>query len=218
MLAGGTVLWLELLTRESLVFLFLGVAPLACAAVQWPRLEGVLRQVLFAGLALILSKLVIAVALSVGFALMTTSATGLETLLAGMFVLLLAATTPFTLARVLPLAAEELSHGHQGRMRGTAVAVAASTTRAITGIATGAVTGGLVPTGMGAAQTAASAAPAGSGRRPRPEQSGPGPSAQIVTSAESAQGPVPAAEPPSRRSASRPRPTPPKGSGPPRAT
>jgi hypothetical protein len=137
-LVGGTVLWLELVTRESLVYLFLAVVPLACAAVQWPRLEGVLRQVLFAGLALILSKLVIAIALAVGFAVMGT-ATGLEALLAGMFVLLLAALAPFTLARVLPLAAEELGHATQGRARAAAVGGLQTTSRLGMSIATGAV-------------------------------------------------------------------------------
>jgi hypothetical protein len=217
-LAAGTVLWLELLMRESLVFLYLGVAPLACAAVQWPRLEGVMRQVLFAGLALILSKLVIAVALSVGFALMATSGTGLETLLAGMFVLLLAALTPFTLARVLPLAAEELSHSHQGRMRGTATTAAASTTRAITGIAAGAINGGFIPTSLGAAPTAASAAPNGSGRRQRPGQSGPGAPAHVAAGTGTAQAPEHAAAGPSRRRAAPRRQPPPKGSGPPQVT
>jgi hypothetical protein len=181
-LAGGTVLWLELLTRESLVFLFLGVVPLACAAVQWPRLEGVLRQVLFAGLALILSKLVIAVALSVGFALMATSGTGLETLLAGMFVLLLAALTPFTLARVLPLAAEELSHSHQGRMRRAMVAAPASTTHALMTIATGAVDHGVMPNGVGAAAATVSTAPTASGRRQRPGPAAGDPSPRIASS------------------------------------
>jgi hypothetical protein len=139
-LLGGTVLWLELITREALVYLFLAVVPLACAAVQWPRLEGVLRQVLFGGLALILSKLVIAIALAVGFAVMATTGTGLEILLAGMFVLMLAAFSPFTLARVLPMAAEELSHAAQGRMRATMVGGQGTASRMVTAIATG-VTG-----------------------------------------------------------------------------
>lgn len=118
---GGLLLWLELVTRGALIYLFVGVAPLACAAIQWPRLEGVLRHVLFAGLALILSKLLIIITLAVGFAVLL-AAPGLATLVAGMFIIVIAALMPFATARVLPLAAEELSHSHQGRVRGWIVA------------------------------------------------------------------------------------------------
>ncbi len=116
LLLGGGLLWLELVVRSSLIYLFIGVAPLACAAVMWPRLEGVLRQVLFAGLALILSKLVIVVALTVGFAVLTLGQ-NLQSLVGGAFLVLIAALMPFATARVLPLAAEELSALHQGRIR-----------------------------------------------------------------------------------------------------
>ena len=142
-LAGGALLWVELVTRESLVYLFVGIAPLACAAVQWPRLEGVLRQVLFVGLALILSKLVIAVALAVGFSILA-SGSGLETLLGGMFVIAIAALSPFATARVLPLAAAELTEAHQGRIRGWASRGAVSVVRNVAAIATGS------PAGLGA--------------------------------------------------------------------
>jgi hypothetical protein len=171
-LLGGTLLWLELVTREGLIYLYVAIVPLACAAAQWPRLEGVLRQVLFGGLALILSKLLITIALSVGFAVMATSNTQLETLLAGTFVLLLAALTPFALARVLPIAAEELGHHSQGRLRGALVGGAGSTSRMVTSIATGGVAagGGLASLGlaraMGSSPAAASAPPSRSQERP----------------------------------------------------
>jgi hypothetical protein len=125
---AGALLWLELAIRGSLIYLFLGVAPLACAAVQWPRLEGVLRQVLFAGLALILSKLVIAISLAVGFAVLASN-TGPEALLGGTFILAIAALMPFATARVLPLAAEEMASMHQGRVRGWAVGGATTVVR-----------------------------------------------------------------------------------------
>jgi hypothetical protein len=120
MMVGGALLWLELLVRASLIYMFLGVVPLACAAVQWPRLEGVLRQVLFAGLALIVSKLVIAVVLTTGFAVLSMG-NGLQSLFGGMFIILIAALMPFATARILPLAADELAMSHQGRVRGLVV-------------------------------------------------------------------------------------------------
>jgi hypothetical protein len=141
---GGGLLWLELVTRAALIYLFLGVVPLACAAVQWPRLEGVLRQVLFAGLALILSKLVIAVALSVGFAVMG-SALSLQTLIAGMFIVVIAGLMPFATARVLPLAAEELAQAHGGRVRRGVAGGVGRTARVVAAAAAGG------PAGAGAA-------------------------------------------------------------------
>jgi hypothetical protein len=150
---AGALLWLELAIRGSLIYLFLGVVPLACAAVQWPRLEGVLRQVLFAGLALILSKLVIAISLAVGFAVLA-SGTGLEALLGGMFILLVAALMPFATARVLPIAAEEMTLSHQGRIRGWTVAGVGTTARLAAVVAGGPAS--TAASGVGLAQPAGS--------------------------------------------------------------
>ena len=167
---GGTLLWLELVTRQSLIYLFLAVAPLACAAVQWPRLEGVLRQVLFAGLALILSKLVIVITLAVGFAVLG-SWKGLESLLGGMFILVIAALMPFATARVLPLAGEELLQSHQGRVRGwimTGASAVTTTARVAASIAGGGVGG--VAAGVALAPPMGSAGSRGAGDRGRSSQ------------------------------------------------
>jgi hypothetical protein len=142
LLVGGGLLWLELVVRSSLIYLFIGVAPLACAAVMWPRLEGVLRQVLLAGLALILSKLVVVVALAVGFAVLVQGQ-GLAGLVGGAFLVLIAALMPFATARVLPLAAEELSALHQGRLRRWGL-VAVGTTQQVVAAAA-AIAGGAGP-------------------------------------------------------------------------
>ncbi len=107
---------------------------------------------LFAGLALILSKLVIVVALAVGFAVLVQGQ-GLAGLVGGAFLVLIAALMPFATARVLPLAAEELSALHQGRIRhwglvavGTAQQVVAAAVGMAGGApATGAVTLGVAP-------------------------------------------------------------------------
>lgn len=182
LMVGGALLWLELITRESLIYLFLGVVPLACAAVQWPRLEGVLRQVLFGGLALILSKLVIAIALAVGFAVLSLD-NGLQSLLGGMFILLIAALSPFATARVLPLAAEEMSLSHQSRLRGWALTSVGTTANVVAAIRAGgarpAAGVGLAPamgsSGGGGTQTSSSATgpPGGGGGPRRPRSGGP---------------------------------------------
>jgi len=168
LMIGGALLWLELVTRESLIYLFLGIAPLACAAVQWPRLEGVLRQVLFGGLALILSKLVIAIALAVGFAVLSLD-TGLQSLLGGMFILLIASLAPFATARVLPLAAEELSLSHQTRLRGWAASAVGTTATIVAAVRTGSTSAG----GVGIGLAPAMGSSRGWDSRPGPSGSGP---------------------------------------------
>ncbi len=238
LMVGAALLWLELVTRESLIYLFLGVVPLACAAVQWPRLGGVLRQMLFAGLALILSKLVIAIALAVGFAVLAMDS-GLQSLLGGMFILLIAALSPFATARVLPLAAEELSLSHQARLRGWARTGVGTTANIVAAIRAGSARPaggvGLAPamgsSAGGGTQTGPSGiGPAASSRGPRRPRSG-GPSSQGQGSSRDAQAaagggpaasaassPVPAPRPP-RAGRRRPRgPEPPPEAGVPTVT
>jgi len=133
LMAGGALLWLEMAVRASLIYVFIGIAPLACAAVQWPRLEGVLRQVLFGGLALIVSKLVVVIVLAIGFAVLPAGG-GLLGLLGGMFIIVIAALMPFATAKVLPLAADEMALNHQGRMRGWVVSSVGTTARLVSSL------------------------------------------------------------------------------------
>jgi type IV secretion system protein TrbL len=175
LMLGGSLLWLELVIRASLIYVFLGVAPLACAAVQWPRLEGVLRQVLFGGLALILSKLVIAIVLAVGFAVLS-DVNGLQALIAGMFILLIAALMPFATARILPIAAEEMALSHQGRLRGLVAAGVGTTARVVMAVGSGglsAARGGGID--LAPAMGQSSARGSGSGPSGPPADSGGGP-------------------------------------------
>jgi hypothetical protein len=187
LMAGGALLWLELVVRASLISIFVGVAPLACAAVQWPRLEGVLRQVLLGGLALILSKLVIAIVLSVGFAVLTVD-DGLAGLFGGMFIVLIAAISPFAVARVLPVAAEEMSLANQGRLRGwvgTGVGSSVSIVQAAAGLGGGPAVAGRAGGAAGAQAgpgpaagrrgSSGGTAVAASGAGPSRTGSGPGP-------------------------------------------
>jgi hypothetical protein len=197
LMAGGALLWLEMVVRASLIYVFLGVAPLACAAAQWPRLEGVLRQVLFGGLALILSKLVVVIVLAVGFAVLPAGG-GLQGLLSGMFIVLIAALMPFATARVLPLAAEELSLSHQGRIRGWAMSSVGTTARIVS-----------AASGVGTASAATAIQPRDStGRRAAPGASGSADAAQ-PTRSDSARLPAAATDAGSSSSA------PPRPVGPP---
>jgi hypothetical protein len=113
-LVGALLVWVELIVRSSLIYLLLACAPLALAARVWPGTRSAFRRLCDIGLALILSKFVIALALALGAAALggggaeggTTAATaGVDAagLLAGGTLMLLAAFTPFVLLRVLPI-------------------------------------------------------------------------------------------------------------------
>jgi hypothetical protein len=113
-LVGALLVWVELIVRSSLIYLLIACAPLALAARVWPATRSAFRRLCDIGLALIVSKFVIALALALGAAALggggpqnaTTAGTaGLDAagLLAGGTLMLLAAFTPFVLLRVLPV-------------------------------------------------------------------------------------------------------------------
>ena len=65
---AGILLVLELVVRSALIYIVVAIAPLAFAAQVWPALRGVGRKLLEVLAALVVSKLVIAVALAVAAA------------------------------------------------------------------------------------------------------------------------------------------------------
>ena len=65
---AGLVVVIELTIRSALIYLVVALAPLAFAAQMWPALRGVARRTVELLAAIIVSKLVIAVALSVAVA------------------------------------------------------------------------------------------------------------------------------------------------------
>lgn len=75
---AGVVLVTVLVVRSALIYIVVALAPLVFAAQLWPALRGVGRKVLELLVALILSKLVIAVALAVAAAAMVGSGSGGE--------------------------------------------------------------------------------------------------------------------------------------------
>jgi hypothetical protein len=72
------VLIAELVIRAALVYIVVALAPLVFAAQLWPAMRGIGRKLLELVVALILSKLVIAVALSVAAAAMVGTGSGGE--------------------------------------------------------------------------------------------------------------------------------------------
>jgi hypothetical protein len=67
-LLAALVIFIELVIRAALIYVVVGLCPLAFAALLWPVTRSVLRRILELLAALILSKVVIALALSIGAA------------------------------------------------------------------------------------------------------------------------------------------------------
>jgi hypothetical protein len=113
LVAGGLVIlaalgiWAELLVRSALIYLAVLAGPLIFAASVHPAARGLRRRYLEGGLALICSKIVVALALTTGSAMLSglghsssfAAATG--ALLEALAVLLVACFAPFVLLRLL---------------------------------------------------------------------------------------------------------------------
>jgi len=104
-LLGALAVWVELVVRSGLIFLLVALSPLTLAVRVWPAAAGVWRRSAEVGVALILTKFVIALALALGAAALagsvdgTFSATSATT---GAGLMLVAAMSPFVLFRILP--------------------------------------------------------------------------------------------------------------------
>ena len=75
---AGVILVAELVIRAALVYIVVALAPLVFAAQMWPALRGIGRKLLELVVALVVSKLVIAIALSVATAAMVGTGSGGE--------------------------------------------------------------------------------------------------------------------------------------------
>jgi hypothetical protein len=113
-LAGAILVWIELVVRNSLIYLLVAFAPLTLAARVWPAARGVWRRLAELGLALIVSKFAIALCLALGAAavagggpkegdLGTQTGMDLASMLTGASLMLLAAFTPFVVLKLLPI-------------------------------------------------------------------------------------------------------------------
>ena len=65
---AGLFVWVELMVRSVLVYILVALSPLSFAAMVWPSARGVLRRTVELLLAVILSKLVVCITISVGVA------------------------------------------------------------------------------------------------------------------------------------------------------
>jgi type IV secretion system protein TrbL len=113
---AGLFVWVELIVRSVLVYILVALSPLSFAAMVWPSARGVLRRTIELLLAVILSKLVICITISVGVAALsgaggtngnrndvgTTVGAGMGTLFVGTAILVIAAFAPFIVLRLIP--------------------------------------------------------------------------------------------------------------------
>ncbi|HEX8771116.1 MAG TPA: hypothetical protein VF711_10155, partial [Acidimicrobiales bacterium] len=113
-IVAAILVWIELLVRASLIYLLLAMAPLALAARVWPQLRGAWHRLAHLGIALIVSKFVIALALALGAAALggggpqpgdTGNQAGLtlQGLVVGVTLMGMAAFAPFLVLKVIPI-------------------------------------------------------------------------------------------------------------------
>lgn len=103
--AGGLVLWMELLIRDAAIYVIVLMLPLAFAAFVWPARRIWAIRALELLVALILSKFVIVAVLSLGGAALSHSVNHSVTgVLAGGVLMALAALAPWAVLRLIPLA------------------------------------------------------------------------------------------------------------------
>jgi len=101
---GSLLLWVELLVRAAAVYAAVLFLPLALASLVWPAVAHWCRRLVDTLVALVLSKFVIVAILSLAVsAVEAGSGTSLAAVLAGGALLLLAAFSPFTLLRLIPM-------------------------------------------------------------------------------------------------------------------
>lgn len=106
-LLGALLTWVELVVRQGLVFLLVALSPMVLAARVWPAAAGIWRKLVELGVALIVSKFVIALALALGSDALAGSVTAgrgasLTSMTTGAGLMLLASLSPFVLLRMLP--------------------------------------------------------------------------------------------------------------------
>jgi hypothetical protein len=135
-LLGALLTWVELVVRQGLIFLLVALSPVALAVRVWPALSGLWRRFVEVGVALIVAKFVIALALALGSDALagsvgSSAAPGLTAMTAGAGLMLMAALSPFVLLRVIPGVEHAAAAQGISRMPArTAVSVVSATTSA----------------------------------------------------------------------------------------
>lgn len=101
-IVGAVFIWLELVLRESAIYVVMFFAPLALATYVWPACAGVARRTIQVLLALILSKFVIFATIALGLAAVSGDSP-LDQQFAGAGILLMASFAPFALMKLAPI-------------------------------------------------------------------------------------------------------------------
>jgi hypothetical protein len=116
---ASLLLWVELLVRAAAVYAAVLFLPLALASLVWPTVAHWCRRLVDTLVALVLSKFVIVAILSLALSAVGSGAgQSISSVLAGGALLLLAAFSPFTLLRLLPMVeAGAVSHLEGARHR-----------------------------------------------------------------------------------------------------
>lgn len=125
-LAAAIFLCFELFVRSSLIYLVVMFAPIAIATRLWGPTRNYARRATETAVALIFSKLAIAVTLATGASLMQAGASsgGIVEMIQGSAILLLAAFMPFALLRVIPMMEGAVAAEGVARGMGTKAAIA----------------------------------------------------------------------------------------------
>jgi hypothetical protein len=155
---GALLVWLELLVRSSAIYVAVLFLPLVLSGLVWPATARWARRLVELLTALILSKFVIVAVISLAAGALTTG-DGLNDVLAGAALLLLAAFAPFVILRLVPVV-EAGMIGHLEGMSRRPVAATTSAASHVAGLALGGSRGdgfSPEPTGLASGQRLAQA-------------------------------------------------------------
>jgi hypothetical protein len=101
-IVGSVFVWLELVMRESAIYVVMFFMPLALATYVWPAAAPIAKRAAQILVALIMSKFVIFATISFGLSALSGAPT-LDQQLAGAGILLLASCAPFALMKLAPI-------------------------------------------------------------------------------------------------------------------
>lgn len=141
---GSLVLWIELIVRAAAITIATALLPLVLAASLWPPAVAWARRLAETLGALIVSKAVIVLVLSIALDAIANAGGGASTALTGGALLLLAGFMPYAVLRIVPaVESAAVSHLESVRHRATG-AVRQATGRAVS-LAVGATGGTAMP-------------------------------------------------------------------------
>lgn len=154
---GATAIWLELALRSAAIELAVFFMPLALAGLVWPATAHWARRMLEVLVALLLAKPVVMAALCLGAKALVGQRAGLESIVTGSAILLMAAFAPMLLLKLVPVVEVSAIAHLQGVSRQPFQAAGRAAQR-VAGMAAGAAAGaGGAASGAGGAAGASGA-------------------------------------------------------------